>query len=423
MRTLEISIEVNGRQIPVGRITGTAPQDACFAYSSEYIHAGHRPISISLPLQEEPFTANATRNYFEGLLPEGFARKSVSEWLHADEDDYLTILQALGRECLGAIRVSSSGDPNEGYEALSVEDVKALAREGIRRSTDLVVQAHLSLTGASGKAGLYYDGTDEKWFLPKGTAPSTHIVKQSHVRLGGIVTNEQLSMMTAKALGLEVPESFIVNTGGRKDQDILFVTRRYDRVFPEQPELIDGLPRPLRLHQEDFAQALGIRAREKYEQPGQDYLRRIFEMLRGFSSDPINDQLKLWDMMVFDYLIGNTDNHIKNLSILYSPNLKSIRLAPAYDIVSTCVYRESIRQMAISIGGIFDIDRITRKQFETAAEDAGLGKRMAMERFDLMADRFENALKESASVMSEMGFQESDVIRDKILQSGGYRNL
>ena len=92
MRTLEISIEVNGRQIPVGRITGTAPQDSCFAYSSEYIHAGHRPISISLPLQEEPFTADATRNFFEGLLPEGFARKSVSEWLHADEDDYLTIV-------------------------------------------------------------------------------------------------------------------------------------------------------------------------------------------------------------------------------------------------------------------------------------------------------------------------------------------
>lgn len=103
--------------------------------------------------------------------------------------------------------------------------------------------------------------------------------------------------------------------------------------------------------------------------------------------------------------------------------MKSIRLAPAYDIVSTCVYRESSRQMAIGIGGIFDIDRITKKQFETSAEEAGLGKRMAMDRFDLMADRFENGLKESASVMSEMGFGESDAICDKILQSGGYRNL
>ena len=423
MKTLGISIEINGEQNRVGCITGSSPQDARFVYFPEYLDAGNRPISVSLPLREEPFSADATRNFFEGLLPEGFAKRSVSEWLHANEDDYLTILQALGRECLGAIRVSSPGETGGGYEVLSVEEVKALAREGILRSTDLIVQAHLSLTGASGKVGLYYDEANDQWFLPKGTAPSTHIVKQSHVRLGGIVTNEQLSMTTAKALGLEVPESFIVNTGEGKDEDILFATRRYDRVFPEHPEVTDDLPRPLRLHQEDFAQALGIRAQEKYEQPGQGYLRRIFELLRGYSSDPITDQLKLWDTLVFDYLIGNTDNHIKNLSIVYSPDMKSIRLAPVYDIISTCVYKESGRQMAIGIGGMFDIDRITRKEFENAAEEAGLGKRMAMDRFNRMADKFESTLKEQAAALSEMGFEESGSIFDKILQSGGFRNL
>lgn len=422
-RALEISIEINGEQIRVGRITGTSPQDASFEYLPEYIAAANRPISISLPLQEAPFTPDITRNFFEGLLPEGFARRSVSEWLHANEDDYLRILQALGRECLGAIQVSSPGETRGGYEPLSVEDVKALAREGMRRSTDLVVQAHLSLTGASGKAGLYYNQVDDQWFLPKGIAPSTHIVKQSHVRLGGIVTNEQISMTAAKALGLDVPESFIVNTGEGRDEDILFATRRYDRVFSEYSEMTDGLPRPLRLHQEDFAQALGISSREKYERPGQEYLKKIFEMLRSYSVDPINDQLKLWDTLVFDYLIGNTDNHIKNLSVVYSPDMRTIRLAPAYDIVSTCIYRESSRQMAIGIGGEFDIDRITRKQFEIAAEEAGLGRRMAMGRFERMADRFESTLKEIALALSEMGLQETNAICDKILRSGGYALL
>ena len=73
-------------------------------------------------------------------------------------------------------------------------------------------RSHLSLTGASGKVGLYYDAAGKQWYLPKGTAPSTHIVKQSHVRLDGIVTNEQLSMMTAAKCGIDVPESFIYNT-------------------------------------------------------------------------------------------------------------------------------------------------------------------------------------------------------------------
>lgn len=79
--------------------------------------------------------------------------------------------------------------------------------------------------------------------------------------------------------------------------------------------------------------------------------------------------------------------------------------------------------MAIGIGGLFDIDRIGRKQFETAAEEAGLGKHMAMNRLEQMADRFENALKEGAAVLSEMGFGESAIMCDRILRAGGYKNL
>ena len=423
MKTLKISVEINGEQIPAGQITGNTPQTAVFEYDPEYIEAGFAPISISLPLQEEPFTAVETKNFFEGLLPEGFARRSVSEWLHAPEDDYLTILQALGEECLGAIQVSAKAGGAAGYKALSDDDVKALAREGISRSTDMIVQTHLSLTGASGKVGLYYDEKSKRWFLPIGMAPSTHIVKQSHVRLESIVTNEQLSLMTAKALGLDVAESFVIDMGKGGDEDILFAAKRYDRMLPEHPEMTDGLPRPLRLHQEDFAQALGINAKQKYEKSGQGYLKLIFELIRSYSTDPINDQLKLWDLLTFDYLIGNTDNHIKNLSLLHSSDMQSIHLAPAYDIVSTCIYRESSRQMAIGIGGVFDIDQIGRKQFTDAAADAGLGRLMAMKRFDELAARFENALNTSARELYDQGFRNSIHISETILQTGGFRNL
>ena len=78
----------------------------------------------------------------------------------------------------------------------------------------------------------------------------------------------------------------------------------------------------------------------------------MFSLLRAFSSEPLTDQLKLWDICVFNYLIGNTDNHIKNLSLLYSQDLKGVRLAPAYDVVSTAIYESSTKEMALSIGGI-----------------------------------------------------------------------
>ncbi len=222
------------------------------------------------------------------------------------------------------------------------QQVKALAAEGAQKSAEIVTntKSHLSLTGASGKVGLYYDEAGSRWYLPEGTAPSTHIVKQSHVRLEGIVTNEQLSMMTAAKCGIEVPQSFIIDLGSGDDNEVLYATRRYDRTFEGSVNMITGLPCPLRLHQEDFSQALGIKRNA-------GYMRRMFEILRQYSSNPIADQQRLWDMIVFNYLLGNTDAHIKNFSLLYGKDLHSIRLAPAYDMVSTTVYESSTREMAL----------------------------------------------------------------------------
>ena len=101
-----ISIEKNGQMVPVGSISGEDYRTAQFSYMDEYLDdANASPVSISLPLQREFFSAGQTRQFFEGLLPEGFTRRSVAQWLHLDENDYLSILHQLGRECLGAIRV------------------------------------------------------------------------------------------------------------------------------------------------------------------------------------------------------------------------------------------------------------------------------------------------------------------------------
>ena len=109
----------------------------------------------------------------------------TDEWMHMDENDYVSILAGLGRECLGAIKIVEESDEaiHPEYRELSAEEVYALASEGATESAELVTKSHLSLTGASGKVGLYYDEKEKKWYLPIGEAPSTHIVKQSHVRL------------------------------------------------------------------------------------------------------------------------------------------------------------------------------------------------------------------------------------------------
>lgn len=422
---LKISIEREGTRCLVGEIVGEKQDDAFFQYAADYLEKTYAvPVSLSLPLRRTPFSPSETRNYFEGLLPEGFTRQTVAGWLHTNASDYLSILAGLGSDCLGAIQVTREDNPDqgpagsepEGYRPLSEDEVRALAAEGVTKSAELVTRSHLSLTGASGKAGLYYSPEKRAWYLPLGSAPSTYIVKQSHVRLRGIVANEQLCLLTAKKMGLPVPESFILDSFGTEDSEILFATRRFDRLFPANPRILDGLPVPYRMHQEDMAQALGIPASEKYETRPAHYLAKMGRLLRTYSAEPLRDLRQLWQTIIFHYLAGNTDGHIKNFSLLYSPDLSEIRLAPVYDIVSTLAYETGSREMALYIGEHNEIHAITRRDFVQAAREIGIGEEMAMQELDRMREAFPAALEEAAGELEAAGFDRVRDIQQKILR-------
>ncbi len=417
MRKLLVSIEIDGKEHVVGRIEGSNPDDACFQYDLEYLNSVGKPISIALPIQEEYFSAEKTRSYFEGLMPEGFSRRAVATWMHADENDYLTILAKLGQECIGALRVTEDVEKDDvaDYKMLTPQQMKALAAEGAVKSTEILMESHLSLAGASGKVGLFYDEKTKSWYQPIGDAPSTHIIKQSHVRLEKIVVNELLCLKTASNMGIETAESFIIDTGEGKEEDVLFATRRYDRMV-NSSRIISGHTVPFRLHQEDFAQAMGIPASEKYEKKSDGYLKKMFQYIRLYAHDPIKDQLKLWDRVIYNYLVGNTDGHIKNYSFLYDKDLEQISLAPAYDIVSTRIYG-LISEMSFFIGGTNKISDINRETFRDAAKEIGLGEKLALSRLDYLKEIFEKNLKDATEEFMDYGLVDAKSIEERILKS------
>lgn len=419
MRRFGVFIEVFGKQIKIGKIEGNTSEDARFSYDKEYISGiGSKAISISLPIQEEEFSPERTRTFFDGLLPEGFMRTSIAGNMHFDENDYLSILYNLGKECIGAIRIDEKNEePEFGYEAISSKQVEELAANGAAKSAELLIKTHLSLTGASGKVGLYYDEKDDRWYLPHGLAPSTHIVKQSHIRLDGMVTNEQLSMLAARKCGIDTPESFIVNVGKGEDSEVLFATERYDRVIDENSGKIDGLKRPFRIHQEDFAQAMGIASAQKYEIDGQNYAEKMFEIIRSNTMNPLDDQLSLWNRIVFNYALGNTDAHIKNFSLLYDSHLEGLHLAPAYDMISTVIYDSSTRDMSFNIGGMRIIDSINEDSFRLLATRVGIGEKLAMNCYQKVFDCFENAIREAGKELQENGLYNAGDIAERILRA------
>jgi serine/threonine-protein kinase HipA len=125
-----------------------------------------------------------------------------------------------------------------------------------------------------------------------------------------------------------------------------------------------------RIHQEDFCQASNVVSAFKYQAEGGVSFADCFEVLKK-TSRPAVSIVKFLNMMVFNYLIGNNDAHGKNFSILHYPDGK-IELAPAYDILSTQVYKDLSSKMAMKIGGHYEPKNIYPRHFEKFANEVGI---------------------------------------------------
>ena len=109
--------------------------------------------------------------------------------------------------------------------------------------------------------------------------------------------------------------------------------------------------------------------------------------------------------------------------MVYSEDLKNVRLAPAYDIISTMIYESSAEDMAMSIGGVYNINEIGRESFERQARIVGLGNNLAMKRFDALVQGFVRAMNAARFELEEKGFDGLEDICQRILASGGIRNF
>jgi serine/threonine-protein kinase HipA len=353
-------LEVRWAEVVVGELARDGDQ-ITFSYSSAAVER-ELDICTSLPARREPYLETNLKPFFEGLLPEGSARDRIADELRLPTTDYFSLLRELGRDCAGALVITplqkdSLEVPND-VEWLSEEQLDQVVEElplrplGVRPEQGI----RLSLAGAQNKLVVVF--RNGRIGLPRGSTPSTHILKPSpplmRVRsrttttFPDLVANEAQCLRLAHELGLPVAEVEVIAAAG---QPALLV-KRYDRR--------EALNRIVRIHQEDFCQALGLPSDRKYERPsgpGQPAgvgIRDIARVLRQRSVRVDEDIDNLLDLLALSWLVGNCDAHAKNFSLLYTD--VGLRLAPAYDVVSTEVYRTQghTLDLAMSIGGMFD---------------------------------------------------------------------
>lgn len=366
-------------QLEISQITHLHPQHigtisadgAWFTYDPAYLaEPDAAAISRSLPLSTEPFGQAEYQPYFEGLLAEGFARQALIAELQLREEDWLSLLIACGRDCIGDVLIeptNSNGHEEPAYIPLDPQALKLMFQD-LPTIAEQNATMCLSLAGAQGKTGLAHDPSRpiaEGWLQPQGLAATTHILKTSPIR--DIPEIEFLCMQTAQACGIETAETFLLDLANP-----VLAVERFDRVIVQN----DQGWHVERLHQEDLCQAFGMAPGSKYAGLDGGSIHSIAALIRSVCSLPARDITSFARQLLFNYVIGNCDAHLKNFSLLYRPgrygNQVAISLSPAYDLVCTAYYPKYSRDMAMMLGDARSIDDVAPESFVRVAQDLGV---------------------------------------------------
>lgn len=250
------------------------------------------------------------------------------------------------------------------------DNIKELAREIVRASTTVTgVQAKLSLDISHGSKG------EPQRFTIVGLW-GRFILKPQTDRFENLPENEDLVMHLAESAGIKtVPHSLIRFADG----ELCYITRRIDRTKKGE-----------KIAMEDMCQLSERLTEDKYK----GSYERIAKLIHQHSSAPLLDIVNFWEVVLFSWLIGNADMHLKNFS-LFKPT-SNYMLTPAYDLLSTSIVMpEDDEELALTLNG--KKKKIKREDFETAMRDSGMDEKAIANVFT----KFSNALPKWTEVITE----------------------
>lgn len=322
-----------------------------FHYTGSYIAGGGSAISLALPLQLAPFDDTVSRAFFANLLPENDQLDQVREREGLEPDDIVGLLYHLGADCSGALSCLPEGSPPVktpgllavDYDFVSQAEISEIVRRLAEREPlgDLVRDPS-PVAGVQRKIALVAL-PDGAYAFPKPgrRVPTTHILKAAEAGKPNDPTLEFLSAELARECGLAVSDCEVK----KFDEYPALLIRRFDRNVT-----MDG--RISRIHQEDFAQALGLPPRLKYERRGEPGLRYDLEAIvriLNLCSAPAAARRDFLLATLFNLAIGNNDNHAKNHALLYSHG-GAPQLAPLYDLNPIKLDAQFTQELAFHIG-------------------------------------------------------------------------
>ncbi len=438
-----------------GRIVGTVRHERgrlTFTYADSWRDApGAYPLSLSMPLAAAEHPHAAVEPFLWGLLPDN--ELVLTRWaqrFQVSPRSAFALLEQVGEDCAGAVQFVRDERRDEllsaragGIDWLTEADVADRLRTLQADASAGRAQGdagQFSLAGAQPKTALLFDG--ERWGVPSGRTPTTHILKPQTGAFDGHVENEHLCLALAHAFGLPTARSEI-----RRFEDVTaIVVERYDRVriadlaasdaaraaaaaaevaihaastepgsaamaaraaaeaaeAAASAQVLSELAKTThtyRVHQEDFCQALRVHPSRKYQNDGGPGPKQIVDLLRAHASgarrsekrdaSPAHDEdiATFLDALILNWLIGGTDAHAKNYSILIGGG-GLVRLAPLYDVASILAYPSvdlRTAKLAMKIGDKYRLREVGLRQWRKLAASVRVDPDALTERARAMA--------------------------------------
>ena len=376
-----------------------------FAYDPEWARApGSFDLAPGLdratPVHQDGATLRPVQWYFDNLLPEEALREALIKDAGLHGDDAFALLQYLGAESAGSLVLLPPGADvreRDQLKALADDALSQRIRELPRRSLSSGAPKQMSVAGAQHKLLVVW--RDGQLFEPVGAEPSTHILKPNHLSddYPSSVINEyavqrlgaRLALGSPKVHRLYVPEP-------------VYLIERFDRFT-------DAHGMTQRQHVIDACQLLNKSRNFKNMSASLTMLAACIDQCRNRASA----RLQLYRWLMFNVLIGNDDNHLKNISFLVSE--QGIEVSPPYDMLCTAVYRTvafadgraswPAVDLMIALPGAAQFGDVTRDAMLRAGEALGLNRRISERELDRMTVALPDAL---AAVLAEIEAQNAD---------------
>ena len=245
----------------------------------------------------------------------------------------------------------------------------------------------LSISGVQPKLSVKFDKKQNE--LIPAAVGGEYILKPQVAAFANVPENEQCCMDIAGALNIDIPLHCLIEL---KDKTLAYVVKRFDRVKGKK------------IHQEDFSQLL--------EQPFKynGSVEQIGKKLKEISSAPGYDVQLFFERVVFNFIIGNGDAHLKNYSIFYKDD-STVRLTPAYDIVCSKLVISDEADSALTING--KKNKLDREDFDALAEYFNIPLKVRYEGFADKSDLIKSII-ESSFLSKEKQQQFIDLTQERM---------